>query len=517
VVCGLGIDLTVRWAQGNFSAASKTRVLTGNCFKGAKGLFRLTEQMCSTLSFAMDVGCPQCQCEYELEDERVPEEGVTVKCTSCANVFRVKKKLVVEAAPARAKDGTFPSLPPRPPVRQWKVRHRGGNFFSCRDLTALQKWIIEGKVTRDHEISLNGEVWKRLGGIPELSSFFQIVEEAARGRALEALRSMPPQGTEAKPPASVKAITETWKEKKFTTSDTAAWNDISTQVVKPGLSQSASVKETQPNWHDSQPPSRRAKPFLETPIHMDSRDARDEDEEASLEKSSGWKRLIIGGIFAGAALGWYLGVYRPQQRSLIEKKFEESEISAEKSEAGDLAELDRLALAKVVEERILMGADAATDLDAGTLPVVDVGSALDAGALRADAGQNKSTDAGVAPKATFDSLLILADRLRDREKASQAMDAYGKAHDLEPSRVEPLCGRGLALLDLENPDAAEAAFEQALAISPRYGPAIMGMAEAFRGQKNTAKAIEWYEKYLAVLPNGGEAAVAKNNLERLKQ
>jgi regulator of sirC expression with transglutaminase-like and TPR domain len=43
----------------------------------------------------------------------------------------------------------------------------------------------------------------------------------------------------------------------------------------------------------------------------------------------------------------------------------------------------------------------------------------------------------------------------------------------------------------------------------------MGLAETYRAMKKNEKAVEWYQKYLDVLPNGPEANVAKINIERL--
>jgi predicted Zn finger-like uncharacterized protein len=173
----------------------------------------------------MDVGCPKCQTEYELDDARVTEEGVTVKCTSCGHVFRVKKKQLVVTLPVKP-DSPAPTnlgshsseLPPPPPTREWKLRQPSGNMYPCRDLTMLQKWIIEGKVQRDDEISLTGETWKRLGNIPELASFFQIVEDASKARALETLQRTSPPAPSV-PPAGPSGgkITDTWRGGQFST------------------------------------------------------------------------------------------------------------------------------------------------------------------------------------------------------------------------------------------------------------------------------------------------------------
>src|SRR5688572_2326013 len=119
----------------------------------------------------MDVRCEKCHTEYELEESKVTEAGVTVKCTSCGNLFKIKRR---SAEPPR----------PRPPelaadtAGMWLIRSPGGEHRRFRELTTLQQWIVEQKVTRECEISRTGETWKRLGDIAELASFFIIVEQA---------------------------------------------------------------------------------------------------------------------------------------------------------------------------------------------------------------------------------------------------------------------------------------------------------------------------------------------------
>ncbi|HZH03002.1 MAG TPA: zinc-ribbon domain-containing protein, partial [Myxococcaceae bacterium] len=152
----------------------------------------------------MDVRCERCQTEYEFDDARITEAGVAVRCTTCNYVFKVQKAGTGSGAsgpaagspPLRPPDAggapapagfaggmTPPGGSPLPGIggsREWKVRQANGNVFTFRELTTLQKWIVERKVSREDQISLNGETWKKLGGIGELASFFQIVDEAQR-------------------------------------------------------------------------------------------------------------------------------------------------------------------------------------------------------------------------------------------------------------------------------------------------------------------------------------------------
>ena len=37
------------------------------------------------------VQCPTCQSKFRIADEKVTDRGVRVRCTSCKNVFQVRK------------------------------------------------------------------------------------------------------------------------------------------------------------------------------------------------------------------------------------------------------------------------------------------------------------------------------------------------------------------------------------------------------------------------------------------
>ena len=152
----------------------------------------------------MDVRCNRCGTEYELDDARVAQSGTTVKCSSCGHVFKVLQSGQTQSAtppepsaPVRRNPplntetptlGSFPSpglfaaapAPAPAPAGggEWMVKKTDGQTFRFRELTTLQKWIVERKVGRDDEISRSGKSWKKLGEIAELTSFFQVVEAA---------------------------------------------------------------------------------------------------------------------------------------------------------------------------------------------------------------------------------------------------------------------------------------------------------------------------------------------------
>jgi predicted Zn finger-like uncharacterized protein len=170
----------------------------------------------------MDVRCEKCQTEYELDEARLKPGGVTVKCTNCGHMFKIRKRAntnVGAAAPAaaaakpRPRPGASKPLSglPRPDSmldeaetaraddegpttveRQWVIRLQNGEQKSCRELATLQQWIIAGIVTRESQISRTGKTWKRLGDITELAQYFQIADEARTTReSRPAIRATP--------------------------------------------------------------------------------------------------------------------------------------------------------------------------------------------------------------------------------------------------------------------------------------------------------------------------------------
>ncbi|MGE3455789.1 MAG: zinc-ribbon domain-containing protein, partial [Kofleriaceae bacterium] len=141
----------------------------------------------------MDVRCEKCQTEYELDEARLKPGGVTVKCTNCGHMFKIRKRTITNVG---VPSPSGPKLPradsvigdmravesgPAQPERQWLIRLENGEQKSCRELAALQQWIVAGVVTRDSLISRTGKTWKRLGDINELAQYFSLHDEA-KGR-----------------------------------------------------------------------------------------------------------------------------------------------------------------------------------------------------------------------------------------------------------------------------------------------------------------------------------------------
>ncbi len=134
----------------------------------------------------MDVVCDRCRAEYEFDDALVSERGTTVKCTSCGHQFKIYR---MSAHPEGA--------------RSWNLKRLDGTTIPFDSLAVLQKWILEGRVTKTDEISRAGEPWKPLGAIAELESFFSTADlRASQVPPRPAPRSAPP-APPSRPPSRV--------------------------------------------------------------------------------------------------------------------------------------------------------------------------------------------------------------------------------------------------------------------------------------------------------------------------
>ncbi len=467
----------------------------------------------------MDVSCPQCKTEYEFEDARIPDDGLTVKCTQCAHVFRMKKRA--------------PELP-RPtedsqPGREWRLRQASGNVFNFRRLTTLQKWIVERKVVKDDEISLTGDSWKRLGDIAELASFFQVVDDAVRAEA-RASAPRPNDATGYIPPPPPPPRIDTpppespIKPKLMDTLPGPGFSPLpplppSAAQGPSSMSGPVSNETIRGNVFSLPPPANpSAPPLAIAPKRTTTGNVRSVQREEPKPHGGGLMKwiavaLMILGVGGGAA--YYFIVYQPEQDIL----------AAERAEAARQADIERgskdalAAQQKAAEAAAKARADAEAALmvDAGGVSPIAVEVApvvVDAGGPAADAGAELAKVP--AKPRDFDSLLAEAERLRARDRSEAALALFAKAAEMKPNRVEPQSGGGFALLDLGKVAEAELAFRGALQVNPRYGPALIGMAEASKGLGKKEQAVEYYEKYLEVLPNGSEAKMAKGAIERLK-
>src|SRR5678816_3495222 len=58
----------------------------------------------------MDVRCEKCQTEYELDEARLKPGGVTVKCTNCGHMFKIRRRTITNVGMSSSP----PTAPPGP-------------------------------------------------------------------------------------------------------------------------------------------------------------------------------------------------------------------------------------------------------------------------------------------------------------------------------------------------------------------------------------------------------------------
>ncbi|HTJ47594.1 MAG TPA: protein kinase [Kofleriaceae bacterium] len=117
------------------------------------------------------------------------------------------------------------------------------------------------------------------------------------------------------------------------------------------------------------------------------------------------------------------------------------------------------------------------------------------------------------PSASVEDLIATANRLAESGDCPRATESYEKALEQRPNSVEALTGIGDCELDAKRFAAANAKYKAALAVKPRYEPALWGVAESYRRQGRKNEAIAAYHAYLDAYP---DAAKAKRVLAQLE-
>jgi predicted Zn finger-like uncharacterized protein len=408
---------------------------------------------------SMDVRCERCRAQYVFDDEQVTPSGLTVQCTNCRHLFRVKKKELVVTVPVRPEDVEGTPLPataaaPRgggrapEPAREWRIRQTSGEVFTFRELTTLQKWIVEGKVARDDELSHSGEAFRRLGDIGDLAAFFSVVEAAERGRAAADVATAP----------------------------------LPLPTVVP---------------HTAAPSGDAG---LAVDVEVDLAD------EASPAPDRGRGRLV-GAVALGLAALFATGAaaYRFRPELFVARGPEPVEVPIRIGAAG---------AAK---------ATAAPASLPGPSPIPTVDATPTADPVRAAALATEPLvaeplpTAAPAPPPPSDPKALLAEAraLQARGRHARAAELFGRVIETEPRNLAALAGRGLSYLELERYAPAEASYKAALEVDPENGDALLGLAETYRWQGRRKDAIKYYESYLAAHPGGEDALAARNAVQQL--
>lgn len=123
---------------------------------------------------------------------------------------------------------------------------------------------------------------------------------------------------------------------------------------------------------------------------------------------------------------------------------------------------------------------------------------------------------GVPGGKSYDWYIGKAMKYRSGGDCNNALDYFDKALQVSPSSVEALSGSAYCHLSMAQYGPATAEFKRALKSNKSYGPALIGLAQAYEKKGNIQGAVEYYKKYLDAHSSGGQAGLARNKLKQLE-
>ena len=487
----------------------------------------------------MDVRCDRCQTEYELDDESVAGAGASVQCTTCGHTFVVSRNgsiVVGTTPPSGLSSSSEPSIMgsrssqpsigaqgggAAPAVPEWVLATEEGQTHRLRDLTTLQKWVVERRVSRADRVSHRGGAWRTLGEIEELRPFFDVVDQADRQTG--AARAAEPAPLRAEAARSVRPTMPATPRK--------VQNPVAAHV-----SRDPEDDDVLSNVNVGR--GRRGDSFLDTDISPD-----DDDLSLALKpKRTGLK--VVGGLaFLGVAGGVAWFMFRDPHAFHLASG---TPIAPPASSAAG-APAAPPAAAPSPPPAVPAPAAAAPPGAAppAVAPVAAPTAAAPAAAAPAapvpvpppaapppkpvaaapapvEAEGAKTAHAAAEAKApaeakarSYEQLVADGDRSLENGQTAKAQKLYEDALKQQPNGVAALTGSAYVLLDRRHPLAAIGVFKQVLGNAPHYAPALFGLGEAYRGQGDAAQAIEAYKQYLEQSPTGTDAPAARRQIKDL--
>lgn len=536
----------------------------------------------------MDVRCDRCATEYELEDDSVGDLGASVQCTTCGHTFMVMRPAAGVSAPravprdgafntSEASDTTVAGAPRSPTARLtpvvsqtsatepeaavWTLTTDDGKVHRFRDLTVLQKWIVERRVSRGDRVVRGGEDWRALGEIAELRPFFDVVDQADRARPVIGGVSVTrlPSGGRGVAGVSVPAIY-----------DAPTVPDMRLQAGGAAAARAPATRAALTDA-DKTPIAGSPRPQVRTEIVYDPSVSDDPGElDDILPNRSRRARIALLAVaaligVAGALYGWLghsrapaggdaavAGAATPAAAPAPAPVVSGQPPPATPQLAKDVANGDvkgggeNAAGAPNAGPRPLAAApsDSApsrnVDTPPPTAPPAAAGSApagspaeptspslppassrVERRSAPAAMGSDRLDRKLDAPtpevsRGGYDRLVADGDRLLENGQTSKAEKLFAEALALRPDGVAAITGTGYVLLDRQKHFKAIDTFRRALEIEPNYGPALFGVAEAYRARGDTTQAVNAYRQYLATSPRGPDAPAARRQIQELE-
>ncbi len=438
----------------------------------------------------MDVRCERCQTEYELDDASVSDAGTQVQCTTCGHAFMMRRTLV-SAATA---DARVQSAPPPdhagPGAADWLLETSEGQFHRFRNLTSLQKWIIERKVAREDRISRTGHAWRQLGEIVELAPFFDVIDEADKAKALR-MASLQAEAAQAR---KIGRVTPVRMSSMTSVPSTLRGYPPAEEAGSLSTSLRRGTPSASPAMVDSEVP--------EIPTSV-IRDARGNGLKLFVLITV--PAVLIVAVFVLWPMGGGSGGNGHAPVANVQQPV--APIPAVPPLAVPVAAVQGQSPAAVPSGAQVVPLPAPVAEPAPAVP--DQAAPKSARAVAepepADGDQSKS----------YERLVGEADRAIENGGTARAEKLYEKALKANPTGAGALSGMGYAALDRGRTAQAVSYFRRALASQP-YPPAVFGLAEASRALGNDEEALEHYKKYLDMAPGGQDATAAQRQLKALQ-
>ncbi|QDG52451.1 tetratricopeptide repeat protein [Persicimonas caeni] len=115
----------------------------------------------------MNITCPSCSAEYEVDSSRVPADGLSMRCPKCSHTFQVDPDDVQDDGGSTLLGASGRSGK----VDRFFVKRPTGKVFGPFDKNAIRMMLEAGKLSGDAEVSADKESWQGLDEIPEFAEY----------------------------------------------------------------------------------------------------------------------------------------------------------------------------------------------------------------------------------------------------------------------------------------------------------------------------------------------------------
>ncbi len=124
----------------------------------------------------MKITCPSCGASYNVDDSRIPANGMTMRCPKCSHSFRVmpdgaaaseSPNATAQAGAGTILDGSGHAIQ----NERYYVKRPTGKVFGPFDGSAVEMMLKTGKLSSDAEVSTDKVTWAPLSSIPLFSKY----------------------------------------------------------------------------------------------------------------------------------------------------------------------------------------------------------------------------------------------------------------------------------------------------------------------------------------------------------